>query len=152
MKTNPPKPESNGRSTVFKKGNKLAKGGARPNSGMIPREVREACRLKVYDRIGILCKIMDNPEAEDKNKIAAWRALASVGMPAQIEVDTPKMNPIGDREVVDAYIKLGVVQEKWTPGILRRYQAGMIEGHPKQVTAIVVQPRPDGCSRPSWED
>ena len=48
---------------------------------------------------------------------------------------------VGDREVVDAYIKLGVVQEKWLPGILRRYQAGMIDGHPKvkQIVSTVME-------------
>ena len=88
----------------------------------------------------ILVAILNDPISRDRDKIAAWRALASVGMPAQIEIDAPKPKPIGDREVVDAYIKLGVAQEKWTPGILRRYQAGMIEGYPEQVTSIEVLP------------
>lgn len=139
---------TNGRSTMFQKGNKLAKGGARPNSGVIPQVVREACRIALHNRVKVLCKIIDSPESQDRDKIAAWRAIASVGMPAQIEIDQPAKPLIGDREIVDCYIKLGVVQEKWTPGILRRYQAGMIEGYPvKQVTAIVVPPRPDGSSR-----
>lgn len=75
-----------GNKAGFQKGNKY--GGKRANAGRPPSEVREACRLAISKRVGVIEKILDNPEASERDKISAFMALAKVGVPEQLESKT----------------------------------------------------------------
>lgn len=64
-----------------------------------------------------------------------------IGRPHQsVTLDAPERPVNQDASIVGAYISLGVVRDKWAPGILARYDAGMIEGHSaKQVVSTVKE-------------
>lgn len=68
--------------------------------------------------------------------IAAIRELLDrgLGKPHQTAtIDTPDRPANQDAKIVLAYLALKVDQTLWAPGILARFEAGMIEGHPRQV-------------------
>jgi hypothetical protein len=122
---------STGVQHTFVRGNQFGKGGARPNSGPVPSLVREACRQGFMDRLPSLFKIIDGELSRNADRIAAMRVLAQVGLPIQpaLNVEPPEQDPFTDEQVVTVFLRLGVPLKNWTPGLLRRYQAGMIIGH-----------------------
>jgi hypothetical protein len=69
----------------FPKGNKLAKGGSRPNSGRKPLALRALCADSFFDRISKLTSIIDAPDARPADRIAAMSLLAKIGLPSQFE-------------------------------------------------------------------
>ena len=62
------------------------------------------------------------------------KALGTFVERKQVEV----VKKTDDATIINAYIALGVVKDKWAPGIMARYDAGMIEGHPKKVLSTVT--------------
>jgi hypothetical protein len=67
----------------FQKGNKLARGGARPGSGPKPLALRELCGKAFHDRIPILAAIADDDSLPARDGISAIKVLADVGLPKQ---------------------------------------------------------------------
>ncbi len=71
----------------------------------------------------------------------AQTATALVGKALGMFVERKQVEVVkktDDAAIVGAYISLGVVRDKWAPGILARYDAGMIEGFPKKVLSTVT--------------
>lgn len=69
----------------FQKGHKLAKGGPRPNSGPKPLATRALCHLSFHKRVRVLAQIFDDTALEPRDRIAALKVLASIGVPRQHE-------------------------------------------------------------------
>ena len=63
----------------FPKGNRLAKGGPRPDSGRKPLAVRALCANSFFDRISKLTGIIDAPDARPADRIAAMSQMIPLG-------------------------------------------------------------------------
>lgn len=66
------------------KGNKFAKGGARPNSGPKKLSVRQLCAAEFEKRVPILCTIADDDKGRPLDRIAALKELARIGVPEKM--------------------------------------------------------------------
>lgn len=101
----------------FQKGNKLARGGARPHSGRSPAWVRELCRKAFIDRLPTLRQIIDDPKTGARDRVAALALLARVGVPAQSEVSGPEGKPIEIAVELFEMFK-DLPPEQWPPALL----------------------------------
>ena len=70
----------------FAKGHKLAPGGRRPGSGRKKLGIRQLCAIEFEKRIPILCEIADSEKQSARDRIAALKELARVGVGDKVDL------------------------------------------------------------------